>query len=105
MNRSTGFAIGLRTWLILFSINVFAQAPMTLHSLPGNTRFQTESSLIVSGSVVMENGGAPPDRVAIQSDCHGSSRTEGYTDSKGTFHFDLYNGNPDFGGQDSTPGV
>lgn len=43
----------------------------------------------VSGKVVIEGAGAPPEPVAIQRLCNGMARRVGYTDSKGQFLIDL----------------
>jgi len=47
--------------------------------------------MYVSGKVTAEDGTPPPDHVLIQSNCEGTIRTEGYTDEKGTFAFELAN--------------
>ncbi len=47
--------------------------------------------LYVSGKVTVEDGTPPAERVLIQSNCDGTVRTEGYTDQKGVFSFDLAN--------------
>ncbi len=47
--------------------------------------------LYVSGKVTVEDGTPPAERVLIQSNCEGTVRTEGYTDQKGVFSFDLAN--------------
>ena len=41
--------------------------------------------MLLSGKVVLDDGTPPPERVAIQRVCNGSSRREGYTDSRGNF--------------------
>lgn len=53
----------------------------------------------ISGKVVMEDGGPVSQRVLIQSDCHGTITSEGYTDTKGAFSFEFANKEP---GQAST---
>jgi tetratricopeptide (TPR) repeat protein len=45
--------------------------------------------IYLSGTVVVQGGGAPPDRAVIESVCNGSRRIEGYTDSKGRFSLQL----------------
>jgi Tfp pilus assembly protein PilF len=44
------------------------------------------------GRVAMEDGGAPPDRIEIQSVCGGISRRETYTDKKGGFNIGALGG-------------
>jgi tetratricopeptide (TPR) repeat protein len=43
----------------------------------------------VNGKVVMDDGTLPPDGVAIEKVCAGVARTEGHTDQKGGFGFEL----------------
>lgn len=45
-------------------------------------------SVFISGKVVLQGGGTA-DRVAIERICSGTSRREGYTNSKGNFQFEL----------------
>src|SRR5215475_3969946 len=45
-------------------------------------------SVYVAGKVVIQ-GGATADHVAIERECNGTVRREGYTDSKGEFQFEL----------------
>ena len=45
--------------------------------------------MFLSGRVTLEDGTAPPDRVAIERVCNGQVRREGYTDSQGGFAFQL----------------
>ena len=45
--------------------------------------------MFLSGKVVVDDGIPLTDPVAIQSICRGQTRTEGYTDSKGTFSLQL----------------
>lgn len=49
----------------------------------------TGRPVYVSGNVVIEGAGAPPEPVAIQRLCNGLARRVGYTDSKGRFQLDL----------------
>jgi hypothetical protein len=52
--------------------------------------FPRESRLVFLYGRVMVDGAAPPDApAAIESVCSGTSHTEGYTDSKGRFSFQL----------------
>jgi Flp pilus assembly protein TadD len=45
--------------------------------------------VFLSGRVTLEDGTAPPQRVVIERVCHGQVRREGYTDSQGSFGFQL----------------
>lgn len=46
-------------------------------------------SFFLSGKVSMDDGTALTEPVAVQSNCAGRVRTEGYTDSKGRFSFEI----------------
>src|SRR5262249_11611917 len=46
-------------------------------------------SVYVAGKVVIQGGGATAEHVAIERECNGTVRREGYTDSKGEFQFEL----------------
>ena len=43
----------------------------------------------ISGKVLLDGGGPPPEPVVIERICNGTARREGYTDSKGQFQFQL----------------
>jgi len=43
----------------------------------------------ISGRVMLDDGGPPPESVVIERVCNGVSRAEGYTDQKGYFSIDL----------------
>src|SRR5947209_9746065 len=45
--------------------------------------------MYISGSVVLQEGNAPPEPVAIERVCGGSANKEGYTDSKGHYQIQL----------------
>ncbi len=47
--------------------------------------------IFISGKVLLDDGTPPPEPVAIERVCHGQPRTEGYTDTKGRFSFQLGN--------------
>jgi tetratricopeptide (TPR) repeat protein len=49
----------------------------------------TPRSLFLSGKVMVDDGTLLTDSVIIQSLCKGRTRTEGYTDSKGHFSFEI----------------
>lgn len=51
--------------------------------------------LFISGKVLMEGGGPPPEAVVIERICTGTVRRQGYTDSKGSFQFQI-DQNPGF---------
>jgi Tfp pilus assembly protein PilF len=50
---------------------------------------QVQQPIFVSGRVMMEDGTAPPDQVVIERVCNGQPKSEGYTDSKGFFGFEI----------------
>jgi len=43
----------------------------------------------ITGRVMLDDGGPPPETVVIERVCNGTSRNEGYTDHKGYFSIDL----------------
>src|SRR5215472_393340 len=45
--------------------------------------------LFISGKVLVDGGGAPPEPVVIERVCNGVARRQGYTDAKGSFQFQL----------------
>jgi tetratricopeptide (TPR) repeat protein len=45
--------------------------------------------IFISGRVMMEDGTPPPDSVVMERVCNGQAHSEGYTDSKGYFGFEL----------------
>jgi len=66
----------------------------TVNSVPqpgvGFPNTQTERQIMyISGSVVLQDGAPPPEPVAIERVCGGSSHKEGYTDSKGRYQIQL----------------
>lgn len=48
-----------------------------------------EQGLILSGKVVLDGGGAPPEPVALFMDCGGTRELKGHTSVKGAFSIDL----------------
>ena len=59
-------------------------------SLPTNSNSQpTTQPLFISGKVLVEGQGAPPEPVVIERVCNGVARRQGYTDAKGSFQFQL----------------
>ena len=50
---------------------------------------QDRQVMYISGSVVLAQGGPPPEPVAIERVCAGSAHKEGYTDSKGRYQIQL----------------
>ena len=65
--------------------------PSTLPS-PNDNRNQfpeIQRPIFLSGRVMLDSGGPPPDSVTIERVCNGNPRAEGYTDSKGHFSFQL----------------
>jgi len=45
--------------------------------------------LFISGKVLVDGGGAPPEPVVIERICNGVARRQGYTDGKGSFQLQL----------------
>jgi tetratricopeptide (TPR) repeat protein len=56
---------------------------------PDSTPMNTQRSFFLSGKVRIDDGTALTDPPAIQSVCRGHTRTETYTDRKGTFSFEI----------------
>jgi tetratricopeptide (TPR) repeat protein len=96
--------------IVVFSFSVAAQktgggsgstsggartnTPSNTPTLPqpgtGFPNTQTERQVLyISGSVVLQDGTPPPEPVAIEKICGGSSHKEGYTDSKGHYQIQL----------------
>jgi TolA-binding protein len=46
-------------------------------------------SVFVAGKIVIQGGGVAAEHIAIERECNGLVRREGYTDSKGEFQFEL----------------
>jgi tetratricopeptide (TPR) repeat protein len=61
--------------------------PRNVPSLPRSDT--TPRSFFLSGKVMVDDGTLLTDSVIIQSICEGRTRTEGYTDSKGRFSFEI----------------
>src|SRR5579864_6342513 len=61
--------------------------PRTPPNLPSTDTMPR--SLFLSGKVMVDDGTLLTDSVIIQSICRGRIRTEGYTDSKGHFSFEV----------------
>ena len=61
--------------------------PRTTTTLPPN--MDTSRFFFFSGKVKLDDGGQLTDEAAIQSNCRGRIRTETYTDSKGSFSFQV----------------
>ena len=60
-------------------------------NLPDSLPLDNRGPMFLSGKVVVEDGTPLTDPAVIQSICRGNLRNEGYTDSKGTFSFDVAN--------------
>jgi tetratricopeptide (TPR) repeat protein len=56
---------------------------------PSPTQPNITQPLFISGRVLQEGGAAPPEPVAIERVCNGSARKQSYTDSDGSFQFQL----------------
>ena len=64
----------------------------TSRSTPSSRTSSTPDSarpLFVSGKVMVEGGGALPEPVPIERVCNGTTRREGYADTKGQFEFQI----------------
>src|SRR4051812_39428650 len=46
---------------------------------------EMQRPIFLSGRVMLDSGGPPPDAVTIERVCNGNPRAEAYTDSKGHF--------------------
>lgn len=53
------------------------------------TQPTTTQPLFISGKVLVDGGGTPPEPVVIERVCNGVARRQGYTDGKGSFQFQL----------------
>lgn len=53
------------------------------------TQPNTLQPLFISGKVLVDGGGTPPEPVVIERVCNGVARRQGYTDGKGAFQFQL----------------
>lgn len=58
---------------------------------PDNPSLNNSRSLFLTGKVKIDDGTELTDEPMIQSTCQSRVRTEGYTDSKGNFSFDISN--------------
>lgn len=45
--------------------------------------------IFISGKVLVDGGGSPPEPAVIERICNGTTRRQGYTDGKGAFQFQL----------------
>lgn len=61
-----------------------ATTPSTTNNQPASLQ-----PLFISGKVLVDGGGAPPEPVVIERVCNGVARRQGYTDGKGAFQFQL----------------
>jgi len=104
--HTTGLRVLVSAFLVVASVSVVAQAPppnptpgppspTPSSRTPPQTRPPQEQvrPIFVSGRVVMEDGNAPPEPVAIERVCNsGAPRREGYTDARGYFSLQLGSG-------------
>src|SRR5215471_20376508 len=63
---------------------ISSNIPSVNNPQPTNTQ-----PLFISGKVLVEGQGAPPEPVVIERVCNGVARRQGYTDAKGSFQFQL----------------
>lgn len=64
-------------------------SPGTTNRLPSTTPLDNRGPMFLSGKVTVDDGIPLTDPALVQSICKGNIRNEGYTDSKGSFSFDL----------------
>src|SRR5947209_6477475 len=65
------------------------QMPTTDPNANRNQFPEMQRPIFLSGRVMLDSGGPPPDSVTIERVCNGNPRAEAYTDSKGHFSFQL----------------
>ncbi|HEY6250867.1 MAG TPA: tetratricopeptide repeat protein [Candidatus Angelobacter sp.] len=63
--------------------------PSMTPSTNSTTQPTSLQPLFISGKVLVDGGGAPPEPVVIERVCNGVARRQGYTDGKGSFQFQL----------------
>lgn len=65
--------------------------PAVSSSIPSTTSPQPTITqpIFISGKVLVEGQGAPPEPVVIEQVCNGVARRQGYSDAKGTYQFQL----------------
>src|SRR5438105_6136817 len=95
-------------FLLAMSTLTVAQAWPPIQGAPAATRITASSydknsprSVFLTGRVMVEEGMALPRPAAIQSSCNGRVHTQGYTDSKGYFTFEMTEGRNSFGSEGS----
>lgn len=102
---SPAFRVGLLSILVAFPFTLLAQTGKgggmpskpnvgTVPTQPTQPTI-TAQPLFISGKVLMDGGGPPPESVVLERVCTDTVRREGYTDSKGSFQFQL-DQNPGF---------
>ena len=97
----------MKIQLALFSLLVLTLSlPASSQTRPGSGGSRTpgtrtpqlgppvRGSIFLSGRVVLDDGSELTEQVAIQTICRGQKRTETYSDSRGSFSFELGNQNP-----------
>jgi tetratricopeptide (TPR) repeat protein len=67
----------MRLWIIAFAVAASVLSAQTPNASPW----------YVSGRVMLDDGTAPPDPIAVQSVCNGTAYVAAYTDAKGQFSF------------------
>jgi hydroxyacylglutathione hydrolase len=100
MNTSTAVSALTRVRALMFAPACFLLSSLALAQGGGiTTGGASDRPIFVSGVVVMENGSAPPVKVAIELLCQVQSQPQGKTDEKGAFNIQLginrYQGNID----------
>jgi tetratricopeptide (TPR) repeat protein len=69
--------------------------PATNFPTQPNLPNTTSQPVFISGKVLIDGGGAPPEPAVIERVCNGTARRQGYTDGKGSFQLQL-DQNPGF---------
>jgi tetratricopeptide (TPR) repeat protein len=68
-----------------------ASTTTTPSSRTSTTPTNSVTTVFISGRVLLDDGTAPPEPASIERVCTGTTRTEGYTDSRGYFAIQLGN--------------
>jgi len=66
-----------------------SKPPLTSNTPPVTTPQPNMQPVFISGKVLVDGGGVPPEPVVIERVCNGVARRQGYTDAKGSFQFQL----------------
>jgi tetratricopeptide (TPR) repeat protein len=83
------FALFLLTFSLLASAQTRPSGKTPARSTPPQIGANVTGSIFLSGRVVLDDGSELTEQVAIQTICRGQKRTETYSDSHGSFSFEL----------------